>query len=181
MRIARVVAMACCMAAVVALMGPWNARLAGAQSPSAEKWCMSFHATHPVMTARQAREKGVPAGYRIHPCRECGTDDELLLREEPVLDGGDLADARPDVDHYLQRPIVTFRFNAEGTRKFAAFSRESIGRPFAIVVDGRVISAPFIQEPILGGSGQIAGANFTRASVESLAARMRSPSCQEAR
>jgi preprotein translocase subunit SecD len=63
----------------------------------------------------------------------------------------------------------------------AAFTRENIGRPFAIVVDGRVISAPFIQEPILGGSGQISDANFTRAHVESLAARMRSQSSQLAK
>jgi preprotein translocase subunit SecD len=59
-----------------------------------------------------------------------------------------------------RQPIVSFRFSASGTRRFAKITRENIGRPFAIVLDNEVLSAPVIREPILGGSGQISG-SFT--------------------
>ena len=58
-----------------------------------------------------------------------------------------------------------FRFNTSGARKFAQVTQENVGRPFAIVLDDEVISAPVIREPILGGSGQISG-SFTVESRE---------------
>jgi preprotein translocase subunit SecD len=170
MRIWRLVAIA---AAVALWAGLWSPRLSGAQSPKGAKWCLSFHAVHPALTAQTARERGVPAGYRIYPSFDGA---EELLMEVPVLHGGELADAQPGVSVHTQWPIITFRFNAEGTGKFARFTRESIGRPFAIVVDGRVISTPIIQEPILAGEGEISG-NFTADEAARLAARMRSPAC----
>ena len=53
--------------------------------------------------------------------------------------------------------MVSFRFDTLGARKFGKVTTENVKRPFAIVLDGKVISAPVIQEPILGGSGQISG------------------------
>jgi preprotein translocase subunit SecD len=72
---------------------------------------------------------------------------------------------------------VIFRFGADGTRKFAAFTRDNVGRPLANVVDGKVISAPIIQTPILGGSGQISG-NLSAGDAEQLADRIRSGACE---
>ena len=66
-------------------------------------------------------------------------------------------------------PIVTFRFDAIGAKRFAEITRENVGRPFAIVLDGKVLSAPVIREPITGGSGQISG-NFTAEETVQLAA-----------
>src|SRR6185295_4093640 len=69
-------------------------------------------------------------------------------------------------------PIVTFRFNTKGARAFATATQENVGRPFAIVLDNEVISAPVIREPILGGSGQISG-NFTVESANNLSILLR--------
>jgi preprotein translocase subunit SecD len=129
------------------------------------------------MTAREARQEGVPPGYRIYPADDDASG--LLLREAPVLHGGELADVQADVSFRTQLAILTFRFNDDGTRKFAAFTRANIGQAFAIVVDGRVISAPIINEPVLGGAGEISGVSFTPDSVARLAARLRSPACTQ--
>jgi preprotein translocase subunit SecD len=67
---------------------------------------------------------------------------------------------------------VSFRFNTSGARKFAAATQENVNRRFAIVLDNKVISAPVIREPILGGSGQISG-SFTVESANNLAILLR--------
>jgi preprotein translocase subunit SecD len=69
--------------------------------------------------------------------------------------------------------VVSFRFNTAGTRKFARATQENVGKPFAIVLDSEVISAPIIREPILGGSGQISG-SFTVEQANDLAILLRS-------
>jgi len=71
------------------------------------------------------------------------------------VSGEELTDAQPSFDQRTSEPIVTFKFNTSGARKFAQVTQENVGRPFAIVLDDKVISAPVIREPILGGSGQI--------------------------
>ena len=82
-----------------------------------------------------------------------------------MVSGEDLTDAQPGFDQRTSEPIVTFRFNTNGARRFAQATQENVGRPFAIVLDNEVISAPVIREPILGGSGQISG-SFTVAAGE---------------
>jgi preprotein translocase subunit SecD len=71
-----------------------------------------------------------------------------------------MADAQAGFDQLTNQPIVTFRFNAAGSDKFASFTRNNIGRVMAIVVDGRVI-----REPILGGRGQVSGNFFERRAL----------------
>jgi preprotein translocase subunit SecD len=68
--------------------------------------------------------------------------------------------------------VVTFRFNARGGKRFGDVTSANVNRPFAIVLDGTVISAPVIREPILGGTGQISG-SFTVASAQDLALLLR--------
>ena len=70
-------------------------------------------------------------------------------------------------------PIVSFRFNSNGARRFAQVTEENVGKPFAIVLDNDVLSAPIIREPILGGSGQISG-NFTLEDANAVAVLIRS-------
>ena len=89
-----------------------------------------------------------------------------------VVSGEDLTDAQPGFDQRTSEPIVTFRFNTNGARRFAQATQENVGRPFAIVLDNEVISAPVIREPILGGSGQISG-NFTVQAANDLAILLR--------
>ncbi|PWR03154.1 protein translocase subunit SecD [Meridianimarinicoccus roseus] len=84
-----------------------------------------------------------------------------IIEDRVVVSGEELTDAQPAFDQN-GRPAVNFRFNPTGARKFGDYTAENIGNPFAIVLDGEVISAPVIQSHIPGGSGIITG----RFSVE---------------
>jgi len=90
-----------------------------------------------------------------------------------TVDGEDLNDAQPAFDNRTNEPIVSFRFNQQGALKFGQLTRDNVGRPFAIVLDNKVVSAPRINEPILGGSGQISG-RFTTQEATDLAIVLRS-------
>lgn len=133
---------------------------------------LTFHEVHPSLTAEDAKLTAIPPGYKIYP--DTGDEGgEYLLRETPVVPGEDLADSQPGFDSRDGQPVINFRFNQAGARKFGAFTKENVGRPFAIVLDDKVLSAPVIREPILGGSGQISG-NFTVESTNRLAVQLRS-------
>ncbi len=95
-----------------------------------------------------------------------------LIERRIMVSGEDLIDAQPGFDQRTNEPIVTFRFNSNGARRFAQTTQENVGRPFAIVLDNEVISAPVIREPILGGSGQISG-GFTVEQANDLAILLR--------
>jgi preprotein translocase subunit SecD len=95
-----------------------------------------------------------------------------LIERRITVSGEDLTDAQPGFDQRTSEPIVTFRFNTSGARRFGRVTQENVGRPFAIVLDNEVISAPVIREPILGGSGQISG-NFTVEQANDLAILLR--------
>jgi preprotein translocase subunit SecD len=89
-----------------------------------------------------------------------------------IVAGEELTDAQPGFDQRTSEPIVSFRFNTNGARRFAQVTQENVGRPFAIILDNEVISAPVIREPILGGSGQISG-SFTVQAANDLAILLR--------
>ncbi|WP_138465477.1 protein translocase subunit SecD [Poseidonocella sp. HB161398] len=88
-----------------------------------------------------------------------------------VVSGEDLTDAQPSFDQN-GRPAVSFRFNPGGARRFGDYTAAHIGEPFAIVLDGEVISAPVIQSHIAGGSGIITG-NFSVEESTQLAVLLR--------
>jgi preprotein translocase subunit SecD len=94
-----------------------------------------------------------------------------VLEQAPVVTGEQLTDAQPSFDQN-GRPAVNFRFNPQGARKFGDYTAANIGSPFAIVLDGEVISAPTIQSHIPGGSGIITG-NFTIEESTNLAVLLR--------
>jgi protein-export membrane protein SecD len=95
-----------------------------------------------------------------------------VVKKQVLVSGGELTDAQPGFDQRTNEPIVSFRFNTTGSRKFAQATVENVGQPFAIVLDNEVISAPVIREPITGGQGQISG-NFTVQSANDLAVLLR--------
>jgi preprotein translocase subunit SecD len=95
-----------------------------------------------------------------------------VIKKQVLVSGGDLTDAQPGFDQRSNEPIVSFRFNTSGSRKFAQATTENVGQPFAIVLDNEVISAPVIREPITGGSGQISG-SFTVQQANDLAILLR--------
>jgi len=94
-----------------------------------------------------------------------------ILDENSVVTGEDLTDAQPSFDQNGQ-PAVSFRFGPSGARAFGQFTSENVGAPFAIVLDGEVVSAPRINEAILGGSGIITG-NFGVEESTNLAVLLR--------
>jgi protein-export membrane protein SecD len=96
-----------------------------------------------------------------------------VLKDQVMVSGENLVDAQPGFDSRTGEPVVTFRFDAAGAKRFGKVTQENVGLPFAIVLDGKVISAPVIREPILGGTGQISG-NFTVQRANDLAVLLRS-------
>ena len=95
-----------------------------------------------------------------------------LIEKRVLVSGGELTDAQPGFDQRTNEPVVNFRFNTSGARKFAQATQENVGKPFAIILDNEVISAPVIREPILAGSGQISG-SFTVQSANDLSILLR--------
>ena len=90
-----------------------------------------------------------------------------------MVSGESLVDAQPGFDSNNGEPVVTFRFDAAGAKRFGKVTQDNVGLPFAIVLDGKVISAPVIREPILGGTGQISG-NFSVQEANDLSVLLRS-------
>ena len=95
-----------------------------------------------------------------------------LVREIPILDGGMLTNAQVAFDQN-NRPVINFKLNAEGAQIFGDFTGKNVGNHLAIVLDGKVYSAPVINERIGGGSGQISG-NYSVQEAQDLAIALRS-------
>ncbi|WP_424813083.1 protein translocase subunit SecD [Roseococcus sp. YIM B11640] len=98
--------------------------------------------------------------------------ERYAVRRRVEVDGADLTDARAAQDTRSGEWVVNFTFNSVGTRRFSEVTRANVGRPFAIVLDEKVITAPNIREPITGGRGQISG-NFNVRSANDLAVLLR--------
>jgi preprotein translocase subunit SecD len=132
---------------------------------------LTFRLVDQSMPPQQAINRPPPESEVLN-----GTGEEAnvpyLVEKRIMVAGEDLTDAQPGFDQRTNEPIVTFRFNASGARRFAQVTQQNVGRPFAIVLDDQVISAPVIREPILGGSGQISG-SFTVQQANDLAILLR--------
>jgi len=132
---------------------------------------LGFHEVHRSISVEEAKRTQTPSGYHIYPSANRDEGDQLL-RETPVLRGDELKNAQAAFDSRTHEPVIAFTFNGSGARKFGDFTKTHVGRPFAIVLDAKVISAPIIREAILGGSGQISG-NFTVGDAKQLAVQLR--------
>jgi preprotein translocase subunit SecD len=139
---------------------------------------LSFHEVYSMVPNNQLANTRIPPDFKaFEPSsqRQGGGEREnvtYILREEPIVQGEDLVDASPAFDE-AGRSVIHFRFNQRGARAFGDFTRNHIKEPFAIVLDGTVLSAPTIQSAILGGSGQIFG-NFDPESAKVFAVQLRS-------
>ena len=96
----------------------------------------------------------------------------IMVQRRIAVAGDRLTDAGTGFSQQTGQPVVTFRFDSVGAREFGDITKENAGRRFAIVLDKQVISAPKINEPILGGSGQIYG-SFTTETANNLAILLR--------
>ncbi|MEM8539887.1 MAG: protein translocase subunit SecDF [Pseudomonadota bacterium] len=95
-----------------------------------------------------------------------------LVKTSELVTGENLDDAGVSFDQNTNEPVVTFRFDGTGAQRFGRATTQNVGRPFAIILDDEVVSAPVINEPILGGSGQISG-NFSVDGANDLAILLR--------
>jgi preprotein translocase subunit SecD len=132
---------------------------------------MDFRMVDTTVPADQAVKGQVPADSEVLPSAE-SPNTPYVIKKQVLVSGGDLTDAQPGFDQRNGQPIVSFKFNSSGSRKFAQATTENVKQPFAIVLDNKVISAPVIQEPITGGQGQISG-NFTVQQANDLAILLR--------
>ncbi len=116
----------------------------------------------------------IPPGSEVLPSVDASGQGprEFVVFTKVLVSGESLVDAQPGFDQQNNRPVVTFRFDSSGAKKFADATIANVKKPFAIVLDDKVISAPVIQEPILGGTGQISG-SFTVQETHDLALLLR--------
>jgi protein-export membrane protein SecD len=136
---------------------------------------LTFQLVDQSMTAEDARKNGVPPGSVLLPDKE-RPGREVLVYREVIVSGDDLVQAYPGYDAKqggTGEPAVDFVFNSKGAAAFAKVTRENIDKPFAIVLDNQVISAPYIRSEIPGGRGQITG-NYTVESATQLALLLQS-------
>ncbi len=98
---------------------------------------------------------------------------EAIVSKRIVLSGENLIDAKPRMDTQNNQTVVSFNLDRVGTKKFAKATSNNVGKKLAIILDNKIISAPTIQEPIVGGSGQITG-DFTFQSATDMALLLRS-------
>ena len=99
--------------------------------------------------------------------------DEVIVSKRIVLSGDNLLDAKPKMDNQTNQTVVSFTLDRVGAKRFGKATISGIGKRLAIVLDGKIISAPVIQDAIVGGSGIITG-NFTFQSATDFALLLRS-------
>jgi preprotein translocase subunit SecD len=135
---------------------------------------LTFQLVDQSVTLDDARRGRLPPGDEILNAQESGGRNggapAYVVKKRVMVGGDTLTDAQATFQN--NEPVVSFRFDAPGAKRFGDATRENVGKPFAIVLDNKVISAPVIREPILGGSGIISG-SFTVQSASDLALLLR--------
>ena len=136
---------------------------------------LTFHLVD-TSAAAGARPGALPPGTLLLPAdREVEANGQprmYLVQRRVIVAGERLSDAQPGQNSQTGEWVVNFTFDTVGARQFGDATRNNVGRSLAVVLDGRVITAPVIREPILGGRGQISG-SFTPASATDLAVLLR--------
>jgi preprotein translocase subunit SecD len=116
-----------------------------------------------------------PPGSEVVPYADnsqfAGT--KIAVQRLGGIRGDNLTNAQQTVDQRSNEPVVSIHFDGEGGRRFCKLTTENVNKPFAIILDGKVLSAPNINEPICGGQAQISG-GFTFESANELAISLRS-------
>jgi preprotein translocase subunit SecD len=133
---------------------------------------LSFQMVDESVTPGEAAAGRLPPQDVIVPSADPEAPAPYVLARRSVVTGDMLTDAQAAFDQ-SGRPSINFRFNGKGAERFGNATIQNIGRRFAIVLDGKVLSAPVIQSAITGGSGEITG-NFTQKTVSDLALSLRS-------
>ena len=104
---------------------------------------------------KEALTGNVPPGFELKETKK--DKEKILVSQETILQGDAISDARVDFDNTGYEPKISLQFNALGSKEFARITQEHVGDQLAIVLDGEVMSAPNIREPILTGQAEISG------------------------
>lgn len=129
---------------------------------------MSFHMVDHKNLNNFITSGRVPAGSIALENVDSGRS--LLIKKRASLSGDHLIDSKPTYQDGM--PVVNFRFDTIGSRKFGKITSENVKKQLAIVLDGKIISAPVIQNPITTGNGIISG-DFTAETANDLAILLR--------
>ncbi|WP_207458700.1 protein translocase subunit SecD [Azospirillum sp. SYSU D00513] len=113
-----------------------------------------------------------PPGSEILPSADPTGPQSYVIRKRVEVDGANLQNASAGTNPQTGEWVVNFEFDSTGARRFSEVTQANVGRPFAIVLDNKVISAPVIREPITGGRGQISG-NYNAQTASDLAVLLR--------
>ncbi len=136
---------------------------------------MTFHLVNTTLDESSLFSGKPPLGTQILPGDEASAKGEGGLRSYAVFSKVELSGellTNAYVTYEQGQPVVAFSFNTTGARKFADITKANVGKPFAVVLDDKVITAPVIRSPILDGNGIISG-NFTPESANNLAILLR--------
>jgi preprotein translocase subunit SecD len=132
---------------------------------------MTFHLVNENVTSEQMASGRAPNGTEFLPYMDMG-GLSIAVYSRVEVSGESLKDSQAEFDQH-NMPVVSTVFDASGARRFAKLTTEHVNERFAIVLDGKVLSAPVIREPIPGGRGQISG-GFTLQGAKDLAVLLRS-------
>ena len=132
---------------------------------------MTFHLVNENVTSEQMASGRAPNGTEFLPYMDMG-GLPIAVYSRVEVSGESLKDSQAEFDQH-NMPVVSTVFDASGARRFAKLTTEHVNERFAIVLDGKVLSAPVIREPIPGGRGQISG-GFTLQGAKDLAVLLRS-------
>jgi preprotein translocase subunit SecD len=136
---------------------------------------MTFQLVDETADLQQAMKGIVPIGDELLP-QDSGPNNTpmppIVVQRRVMVDGSRLSNAGWTTNQQTNQVVVTFRFDTVGAREFGNVTKNNVNHHFAIVLDKKVITAPNIQEAILGGSGEISG-NFTSQSAADLSALLR--------
>ncbi len=130
---------------------------------------LTFHMVDSSVSVQDAQAGRIPAGSMELPDQD-NPGGTLIVRRKVEVGGERLTNAQPSFQD--GQPVVSFTFDSVGARIFGDLTQQNVGQRLAIVLDNRVVSAPRIQSPILGGSGIITG-QFTVQGVQDLALLLR--------
>jgi protein-export membrane protein SecD len=137
--------------------------------------------TRPGRLSLQLVDTSMPVNDAINGRPPAGSSVLYTLDEPPVpylvenrvlVSGDHVLDANATHEALGGEPVVAFRLDSRGTERFKWATTQYVGKPFAVILDDQVISAPIIREPIKGGTGQISG-NFTDLEASTIALLMR--------
>jgi len=107
---------------------------------------------------REEGETEAPEGFILMKYRE-GDEKRppMLVKKDAELTGADIESASVALDNFTGQPVVQIEFNPKGTKTFSELTRDNVGKPLAIILNGEILSAPVIREEIRGGRAMISG------------------------